>query len=127
MKNPLIFCAKYPIIKSTDKKGVPIVARTTIRQIINKGFEVKTQWWNEINPQLQAAYEAGKITAGELYYVYAMNADYHYKRFQVLLDRVAKSKTRVPSDIATKLEWNYLVEKLVAFNAKCLARLAEEG
>ena len=103
------------------------MARTTIRQIINKGFEVRAQWWNEINPQLQAAYEAGKITAGERYFVYAMYTDYHYNRFQELTERIAKSKTGVPSDIATKWEWNYLVEKLVEFNAKCLARLAEEG
>ena len=103
------------------------MARTTIRQIINKGFEVTTQWWKEIDPQLQAAYEAGKITAGERWYVYAMYRDYHYDRFQALMERIAKSKTGVPSDIATKWEWNYLVEKLVEFNAKCLARLAEEG
>lgn len=103
------------------------MARTTIRQIINKGFEVSTQWWDEIEPQLQASYEAGKITAGERYYVYAMYEDYHYNRFQALTERIAKSKTGVPSDIATKWEWNYLVEKLVEFNAKCLERLAEEG
>ena len=101
------------------------MARTTIRQIINKGFEVSRQWWDEIDPQLQAAYEADKITAGELYFVYAMYSDYHYNRFNELLDRIAKSKTGVPSDIATKWEWNYLVEQLVEFNAKCLKRLAE--
>ena len=103
------------------------MARTTIRQIINNGFEVITQWWNEIDPQLQAAYEAGKITVGERYFVYAMYTNYYYDRFQALTERIAKSKTGVPSDIAIKWEWNYLVEQLVEFNAKCLARLAGEG
>ena len=101
--------------------------RTTIRQIINKGYEVIAQWWNEIAPRLQAACAAGKITAEECYFVYTLYRDYHYTRFQMLTEQLAKSKTGVPSDIATKREWNYLVEQLVKFNAKCLARLAEEG
>ena len=103
------------------------MARTTISQIIDEGFETSQRWFDEIRPRLQKAYDDGKITWGEYCYIYNMCNDYHHERFFELIDRLNKSKNHIPSDIAKMWDWSYYVDQMKKLNEKCFVRLEEVG